>query len=450
MLFRSNMVVVGLKTEGKGPIIETINGGKTEVLGGSILPVQPFSAEENKQAAFSIVDSEGLDSEGSFSIRFRHYEMPEEMYDILVEETQNGETRQLKSSDSPHEFLTLYSGNQTVGAQSAEIPDNPAPAPEPQPEPNPELDPTPEPEPTPDPEPEPELTPEPEPEPEPTPETEPEPEPEPEPVTILEPEPTTPEPELEPELIAPVTPTPNVPDEATPPVTPVPSNPVTVLDDTAPEPVTSPTPQEPNAQPTMVNLGLNLVRGQTDSVNELLVVPTDDAEGHINGIAPDEAGYSEALLEEAMVVFSTLKLGQLPGLEVSRSLALPNDSLLQFAIIENGSLDSLRRGGAGEIRLAHAFDDRRPVAANALQAPGLQLNLQVEGRDGVTNVVLESLEGTAMMGSHLQGYGSSSELLDFREETGTKTATFEVFRSASYDNLVGFYEIGRASCRERV
>ncbi|NJO10265.1 MAG: DUF4114 domain-containing protein [Leptolyngbyaceae cyanobacterium SL_1_1] len=46
-----------------------------------------------------------------------------------------------------------------------------------------------------------------------------------------------------------------------------------------------------------------------------------------------------------------------------------------------------------------------------------------------------------MLGSNLQGYDSNSELLDFRGETGAKTATFEVFRSASFDSLVGFYAV---------
>ncbi|MEO1445409.1 MAG: glycoside hydrolase family 55 protein [Cyanobacteria bacterium J06635_11] len=111
----ANMVVFGIKTEGKGTVIETVNGGKTEVLGGFILPVQAFSAEEKKDPAFSSVDSEL-----SLSLRFRHYENSDKMYDTLVQETRNGETRQFKSSGSPHQYLSLYSGNQTAGASPAE------------------------------------------------------------------------------------------------------------------------------------------------------------------------------------------------------------------------------------------------------------------------------------------------------------------------------------------
>ena len=410
----ANMVVVGLKTEGKGPIIETTNGGKTEVLGGSILPVQPFTEEENQQAAFSIVDSEGSDSEGSFSIRFRHYEDPDEMYDILVEETQDGETRQLRSSDSPHEFLTLYSGNQTVGDQPAasEQPTTSEPA-------EPEL-PAPEPEPTPVEDAEPELV------------SEPEPEPilvadaAPEPVLVAEPEPEVPsEPEVSSELEV------GSREEGLELTTTPESEPVS----------------RPDSSSANLNLGLNLVRGRTDSVNELLVVVTDDVEGRIDGISPNEAGYTEALLEKAVVVFSTLKIGQLPGVTASRNLTFDQGSNLQFAIIENGSLDSLRQSGEGEVRLAYPFEDRRPIAANALQAGGLQLNLKVPANstagtaNGVTNIVLQSLGGSSTIGSGVQGHSSDSEMLDFRDENGIRTVNFEVFREASYDNLVGFYTV---------
>lgn len=217
----ANMVVVGIKTEGKGPVIDTINGGKTEVLGGVILPIQPFSEAEKKQAAFSVVDSEGLDSEGSFNIRFRHYENSDRMYDILVEETQDGETRQLESSKSPHEFLTLYSGNQSVGAQTKKKPDTPIPVAPPKPEPT-ITEPT-----TPEPElPTPELAPEP---------TAKVPEPAPEPMEEV----PAPDPIAE------------MPDPVTPDVDPVTPKPEQTPDDNPASPVVdSPAEPEP-AVPTV-------------------------------------------------------------------------------------------------------------------------------------------------------------------------------------------------------
>ncbi|MEO0396635.1 MAG: DUF4114 domain-containing protein [Cyanobacteria bacterium P01_A01_bin.137] len=281
-----------------------------------------------------------------------------------------------------------------------------------------------------------------------------------------EPEPTarTPDPEPISEPVSkPITETPES-EKSTPPIPKITSEPVGAVPEPAvfsptpaglePEPAVSPPVSEPETDISPVlssgsdgqsmAISLGLVQGSTDSVNELLVVVVDDSQGVINGIAPNEAGYGQALLDEAVVVFSTLKTGQLSGLEISRNLALPDNARLQFAVIKNGSLDSLRQNGIGDLRLAYASDDRQPVAAAILQEPGRQLNLKVaapDGSAGVTSVVLESLEGTPLIGSELQGYGNDSELIDLRGETGTRTATFDVYRNAGYNNLVGFYAI---------
>ena len=264
--------------------------------------------------------------------------------------------------------------------------------------------PTPRPEPTPPrPEPEPDPSPQPEPEPEPTPDPSPQPEPEPEP---------TPEPEPVPE-------------------------PTPIISEPVPAPIPTPTDS------ARFTLGLNLVQGNTNSVNELLVVETDDATGQIDGIAPGAAGYDEALLEYAVVVFSTLKTGQLPEVMANRTLMFAKDSHLQFAMLENGSLDSRRRGGAGVLKLVYPVENRLPIAANTLQAGGLKLNLQAEGAPGdATPIELQTVhQATAPLGSSLQGYITDSELLDFRNESGVRTVTFEVSRSAGYNNLVGFYRV---------
>ena len=202
----------------------------------------------------------------------------------------------------------------------------------------------------------------------------------------------------------------------------------------------SPNPlSEADAQPATI--GLSLVQSNTDSVSELIVVATD-AQGRIQEITPDEAGYKQALLDKAIVDFSTLKTGQLSGLEISRNLALPNDAMLQFALIKNGSLDSLRQSGIGELQLAYPSNERQPIAASTLQEPGLQLTLKVpassDSSTEVTSIVLESLDSTPPIGSKVQG---QSELIDLRGETGTKTATFDVYRNAGYNNLVGFYVV---------
>ncbi|MEM1242109.1 MAG: DUF4114 domain-containing protein [Cyanobacteria bacterium P01_H01_bin.26] len=350
-------------------------------------------------------------------------------------------------TDGGGNIVQNTNGADTGIPEATFVEDLPEPTAEPEPEPITET-PEPEPEPiaeTPEPEPEPESiaeTPDPEPKPEPITET-PDPEPKPEPITETpEPEPIAEIPDPKPIVETPEpAPVGVIPDALVSPPDSTPgAQPETVVSspDAQPKTEDSPTPLSiPDEQP--ITIGLGLLEGNTDSVNELIVVVTDDPQGRINGIAPDEAGYEQALLDGAVVVFSTLKTGQLSGLEISRTLVLPDDATLQFAVIAAGSLDSLRQGGTGELRLAYA--DRQPLAADTLQEPGLQFNLRVPAGTGATNIVLESLEGTPLTGSEMQGYSGNSELIDLRGETGTRTATFDVSRNAGYNSLVGFYVV---------
>lgn len=87
--------ILGLKTEGKGTVINTSAGGKTELLGTLIYPVQEFTAEEKKQAAF-INNGSSQSLIYSLSVYGANRN-----YDIQVEETRNGVTRQLLSKDMP-------------------------------------------------------------------------------------------------------------------------------------------------------------------------------------------------------------------------------------------------------------------------------------------------------------------------------------------------------------
>ena len=85
--------ILGLKTEGKGAVINTTNGGKTEVLGTLIYPVHDFNAAEKKEAAF-------ISNNSSQSLIYSVSAYEENRnYDIQVEETRNGVKRQLLTKD---------------------------------------------------------------------------------------------------------------------------------------------------------------------------------------------------------------------------------------------------------------------------------------------------------------------------------------------------------------
>lgn len=87
--------ILGIKTEGKGTVINTSAGGKTELLGTLIYPAQGFTAEDRQQPAF--VNNE---SSQSLIYSLSVYD-PSNNYNVQVQETRGGVTRQLLSKDMP-------------------------------------------------------------------------------------------------------------------------------------------------------------------------------------------------------------------------------------------------------------------------------------------------------------------------------------------------------------
>lgn len=84
-----NLWVLGLKTERAGTIIKTLNGGKTEVLGGFI-----FSTEGEK------IDPAFVNEESSLSLAgVREMNFNGNRFQTWVSETRNGETRNLTTAE---------------------------------------------------------------------------------------------------------------------------------------------------------------------------------------------------------------------------------------------------------------------------------------------------------------------------------------------------------------
>jgi hypothetical protein len=95
--------IMGLKTEGKATVINTLNGGKTELLGGLIYPVQQFTNQEKTRPAF-------ISNNSSMSLVYtlRSYSSSRN-YTIAVQETRNGITRNLLTKDSG-KLMPLFIG----------------------------------------------------------------------------------------------------------------------------------------------------------------------------------------------------------------------------------------------------------------------------------------------------------------------------------------------------
>lgn len=96
--------ILGLKTEGKGTVIETKEQGETELLGTLIYPVEKFTQAEKLQAAF--INNES-DQSLIYSVSVHGINRN---YDIQVKEIKEGETRKLLSQDVKDLKIPLFVG----------------------------------------------------------------------------------------------------------------------------------------------------------------------------------------------------------------------------------------------------------------------------------------------------------------------------------------------------
>lgn len=107
-----NLWILGLKTERPDTVIETTSGGKTELLGTLIYPSRAFSDEEQQNAAFVNRDS-------SMSLIYSTSSYCDNCaYAIQVEETRDGQTRKLMSSEFPGR-MPLYVGYKEADVQNS-------------------------------------------------------------------------------------------------------------------------------------------------------------------------------------------------------------------------------------------------------------------------------------------------------------------------------------------
>ena len=96
--------ILGLKTEGKGTVIKTTEGGETELLGTLIYPVEEFDHSEQQQAAF-------INKNSSHSLIYSvSVHGAKRNYNIQVQETQKDQTKKLYSRDIKDLKIPLFTG----------------------------------------------------------------------------------------------------------------------------------------------------------------------------------------------------------------------------------------------------------------------------------------------------------------------------------------------------
>lgn len=92
--------ILGLKTEKVGTVVETNAGGKTEILGGLLYPIQPVPAEQpafiNNESSLSVSIAESC-----YAANFN--------YKVIVKATQNGVTKTLLNQAAPKRSWCSFS-----------------------------------------------------------------------------------------------------------------------------------------------------------------------------------------------------------------------------------------------------------------------------------------------------------------------------------------------------
>ncbi|MEM8503084.1 MAG: choice-of-anchor Q domain-containing protein [Cyanobacteria bacterium P01_D01_bin.1] len=201
-------------------------------------------------------------------------------------------------------------------------------------------------------------------------------------------------------------------------------------------------------------LRVSIDAANAPQLSEVVVVSTDET-GRINGIGPSEEGYLDALIAESLSLLSTLERNTFEGLDVTRQLGF-DDGFLQFGVITGGTLDSLRRGGAGNFQIGPSVVDALAgTSSGILKAQPLgdgkvKLGFDVNGDLDFEDLVLtaELQANNEVLGAGLQG-GGESELIDLRSVSGNITADVMVYREAAFDNVLGFFTVENAEGQVR-
>lgn len=101
-----NWWILGLKTEGKGTVLKTTSGGKTELLGNLVYPVHEFKTQEAKQAAF-------INRDSSHSLIYSISSASNQrMYPIQVREIHQGQTKLFPTQNMPGRVMPLFVGSE--------------------------------------------------------------------------------------------------------------------------------------------------------------------------------------------------------------------------------------------------------------------------------------------------------------------------------------------------
>nr|WP_322657641.1 FG-GAP-like repeat-containing protein [Dendronalium sp. ChiSLP03b]MDZ8203937.1 FG-GAP-like repeat-containing protein [Dendronalium sp. ChiSLP03b] len=188
-------------------------------------------------------------------------------------------------------------------------------------------------------------------------------------------------------------------------------------------------------------LSIKIESSTSKVVNEIGVFIVDDAQGTIDGIAPDAAGYAEAALKRSKIVCSAIAnapTGFNPA-DLPSLLEFDSGANLRFYMIRNSTTYAVMSGQTSFSEVVFSSATNVKVESSEIEGFSLTWKGASVGGSDLKIKIKETNEkippGTGLQGKH-QG-----ELIDLREVKTKVKAEFIVNREASYDNLVGFCKV---------
>ncbi|BAY09969.1 Calx-beta domain-containing protein [Calothrix sp. NIES-2098] len=191
-------------------------------------------------------------------------------------------------------------------------------------------------------------------------------------------------------------------------------------------------------------LQVTLTGNSSKLVNELGVYVVDDAQGKINGIAPGAAGYTQAALERARVIFSAIvnRPNGFNSNDLKSLLEFNSGENLRFYLVKNSTIDAVKSGISAITDVL--FSSAATQKITDLGSDGFSLAWQ-DGSGNSTNsfqdlvVKIQTTNDPLSLGTNLQSQ-PQGELIDLRGLKKQVKADFVVNREAAFDNFVGFYQ----------
>ncbi|MBE9176753.1 DUF4114 domain-containing protein, partial [Synechocystis salina LEGE 06155] len=203
------------------------------------------------------------------------------------------------------------------------------------------------------------------------------------------------------------------------------------------------------------HLKFTLLGVDGDFKNEVAIFRVDDRQGTINGIAPGEAGYLEAALQNSQVVFTGISgQTQLFGQPLTRMMEefKVSDSF-GFLLIQNNSLDMvLKEQAAGGISTPIFFSQAiangnqiQQISSNDGQGMVVAWEDGAQGGDGDFNDFIFRVAMTdqpAPLGTFYQGQ-PQQEIFANTSNQNVQIGV-QIASESDYDNTVGFYLVENA------